>query len=87
MHAITGQETKSAHKCVSDPWPLSLPTKQPAFNQGTILVDIPIPNLYPKAPFPNTRDELYFYTFVGLFDTGSHSVAPSLGTCYVAGWP
>ena len=40
-------------------------------------MDIPIPNLYPKAPFQNTRDELYFYTFVGLFDTGSHSVAPS----------
>lgn len=35
MLVITGQETKSAHKCVSDPWPLSLPTKQPAFKQGT----------------------------------------------------
>lgn len=46
-------------------------------SRDPFLMDIPILNLYPKAPFPNTRGELYFYTFVDLFDTGSHYVALS----------
>lgn len=46
-------------------------------SRDPILMDLPIPNPYPKAPFPNTRDGLYFYPFVGLFDTGSHYMALS----------